>query len=276
MKLKYLLLLALCFSFLACNSESTDDSNTDDEQEETNDSTLLKSIVYNYEVEEGESETLNFSYEDNKLISIKSTDGSETKITYTDDKITRIENLDDDEIMEFFTISYDDENQFSGYVQYLYDIDGEDIAYNNILTYNDNNTIDIERYKGDFSSQTESRGVTTYTIIDSNITKIEFDDITDYYSYEYDSEKGFFANVLEFEVFNFINYRSEYGFYLFGGENNLLKLEDIQEGWSTSLDRYEYEYNEDGYPISAKNYYDDDIDDDIAETLESSIEYIYE
>lgn len=271
MKLKQILLFALCISFFACSTES---SSNDDEKENNDDSTLLTKITE--KVIGGDTFITNFTYNENKLINIKDNDGYETKITYSDNNITRIDNLVDDELLEYFTISYNSEDKLNSYKQFLFDIDDEDIAYNHILTYNNDNSIDVEILRGDFSSQTDPIGTTTYTIISSNITKISYDDITDNETYEFDNENGIFKNILGFEVINFINIYSEFGFEIFGGNNNVTKITDEQDGWPTNSERFEYTYNEDRYPISSDNYYNDDISNSNDEELIATIEYSYE
>lgn len=270
--LKHVLLLIVCLGLFNCESESTD---TPDPEKET-DSTLIKRIVE--EVVGEDTYTTNFTYDGNKLINIKDDDGYETRITYTDNKITRIDNLYEGEIEEYFIISYDANGKFSSYKEFLFGVGpgGSDIAYNNSLTYNSDNTVDVEVLRGDFSSQTTPNGTTTYTIINSNISKIEFDDVSDNYTFEYDNQKGFLKNIEGFEVFNFTNYYSEFGFEIYGGINNITKVIDTQESWPTSTERYEYSYNEMGYPTSSKTYYNDDIANSNGEELISNIEYFYE
>ncbi|MEL0649847.1 hypothetical protein V6246_00350 [Algibacter sp. TI.3.09] len=265
MKFKQILLFTLCITFFACSSES---SNSD--EEETTDNTLVKKIVYYDEFTE------TFNYDGNKLNSITDNDGYETKITYSDNKVTRIDNYEDNELLEYFTVSYNSEGKLTSYINYLFDIDGNDIAYNQILTYNNDNTVDVEVLRGNFSSQTEPMGTTTYTISNSNITKLSYDDITDNETYEFDNKKGVFNNILGFEVINFININSEFGFEIYGGSNNVTKITDEQDGWPTSSERFEYTYNENGYPKSSENYYNEDISNPNEEELLGTIEYIYE
>lgn len=256
----------LCLTVFSCSTESTDSpkEETPDETEQPTGDVLLKRMVEAYE---SETYTTTFTYDGNKLLNIKDTDGYETKITYDGDKITKVENLVDGEIAEYFTLTYDAEI-LSSYIHYLYDIDDEDIAYREVLTYNNDNTIDIETFSGDFTSQTTpTDGLTTYLMDGWNISKIEFEDSEDSYTHEYDDKNNLFKNVLGFQAYNFINYFSEYGFEIYGGDNNTTKITDDQ-GWIVSVEDFEYTYNEDNYPVSANVFYDGEPD--------GSIEFFYE
>jgi len=84
MSLKQFFIFGIIIFIFSCNTEPTDAP-----YEETNDSTLLKRIIYNKDTADEYSET--FNYNGNKLISVDYGDGSKNVYTYENDNLIKDE-----------------------------------------------------------------------------------------------------------------------------------------------------------------------------------------
>lgn len=233
MKFKQILLFTLCVTIFSCSTEKIDNPEKEKETEETNDSTLLTKIIDTDS--EGDSFTTNFIYDGNKLMTINN--------------------------------DWGDKNTF-----HLFDFVEDKIAYKNVLTYNNDNTIKQDVYTGDFDSQTSFSYTYIITLENDNIKSIV--DSPDSYNYEYDNKKGIYKNIFAIDIINIVN-DTEFGYLFYGNKNNATKKLDI-EGSYEYKETYEYTYNENDYPKSAIYTYTSD--DAFGEPEEEvyNIEYFYE
>ncbi|WP_299120986.1 hypothetical protein [uncultured Winogradskyella sp.] len=269
MKLKPLLLINLLLLIFSCSNESL---NTDDGEGENQDDVLIKQINYSI-VDEDVEFTIAFNYNDTNLTSIidsasdLSGDYSAT-FEYANNNLVRVNFLDDTDLEEYVILTYNSEGLLTEFTNYLFDIDGENIAIKHMLTYDENNSnVSLELFRGDFSSQTENIGITNYTITNGNITEISHNS-GDTVSFQYDSKNSAYKNIYSINTIALIMNESENGFeMIFGSGNNVTQKIDDQ-GDFVDTETTSYTYNSDDYPNTAMYFYDGELD--------SNIEFIYE
>ncbi|MCB0400153.1 MAG: hypothetical protein KDD26_11145 [Winogradskyella sp.] len=266
MKSKVLLLFSLLLLTFACSSDS--DSNDDDGGNPT-DNTLIKQIIYNYDDDSSYMQT--FSYDGNKLLSINETesDGTyEATFEYTNDKITRINDYVDGELMEYVTLEYGNDGILSSFTVFIFDIDGENVAIRSVINYEEGSSnFSLDDFRGDFTSQTEPSGTTNYIVQNGNISSSAYPDTDSIENFQYDNKNSIYKNIAQIETIILVFDNTEYGFDIYGANNNMTQLDDDQSG-IVYTERFEYTYNSNNYPATAIYYYEDELD--------SNIEYIYE
>jgi hypothetical protein len=272
MKLKPLLFIILLFSIFACTS---DDSNNDDDDNGNTDAVLIKQINYSA-VDDDYSYTETFNYDGTKLTSIidsESDSSDEYKATfdYDDEQLVQINYFEDDELVEYITLTYNSNNILSSFKTFFW-IDDEEFASNYIITYNENNSNpSLQKFGGDFYTQTEDEGTSNFIIENGNILEIDFsfddDDDTYVWSFQYDSKNSIFKNIEDIEITSLVMSHSENGFDIFGASNNVTQFTDDQ-GIFYDTEEIVYSYNSNDYPNTAMSYAD--------EELEYNIEFIYE
>ncbi|WP_346881566.1 hypothetical protein [uncultured Algibacter sp.] len=270
MKLSQFLLLSLCITIFACSSDSDNNPNENENQNNNNTVLLKKSIETDID---GDVYTTSYEYNGNKLTSVNRDDEFITTFLYSDDKIIRINNTVDGELMEYFTLEYDANDKLKSYKQFLFDIaDLGDIAYEHILTFNTNNSINLAVFSGDFNSQTEFRNNLILNLDDNgNIIKETIDDSDDTLDLEFDDKNGVFKNISQISTINIVTTGSEYSPDFFGNTNNVTKRNDNQgNSFFVFIETFDYIYNDKDYPVSAKYNSDNNGTKD-----ESTIEYIY-
>jgi len=269
MKLKIFLPIGLLLFAFACSS---DDSNSGDDGGQNQNGILIKQINYNSADEDG-TFVETFDYDGNKLISIVDSevgfdDDYKSTFIYTNDKLVRVNNFEEEELMEYVTLEYNVEGLLLNFTTFIFDIDGENTAIKNIISYeNGNSNFSLERFRGDFTSQTEPSGTTNYIVQNGNISNVSYDGSNDTLSFLYDSKNSIYKNITDIELIALIFDNTEYGFDIYGINNNVTQLTDDQ-GVFVSVERTEYTYNTNDYPSTAMYYYDDELD--------SNIEFIYE
>tara|TARA_R110002050_G_scaffold97971_2_gene203620 strand:+ start:5901 stop:6704 length:804 start_codon:yes stop_codon:yes gene_type:complete len=267
MKFKQILLFTLCITFFACSTESTENP---DEKEETEDSTLLKKTIETDS--DGITETTIYTYDGNKLISVDYGDGWKNVYTYENEKLVREDQYADNESVAYLTLEYNTNGKLSSIKEFFLEPSNLNGAHKYILKHNNDNSINIEIYSGDFNSQTNLFTTYTFSYNGKNIFKIEDDDISspEYYNAIYDSKNGMFKNVNAIDVLNIITELSEFSAPLYGSTNNPTSIAGIYH--QESLDTFEYTYNDNNYPKTAT--YQDSYQGSINYT--ATIEYFYE
>jgi hypothetical protein len=220
-------------TFLMLQSCSSGDSSGSSSSQDV----LVKKIVYN----NGGVE--NFSYDGNKLLKISFEDKTSRVITYTGDLITKSEIRDASNtiIGEFETMSY---------------LNGRLAQYNG---YNNNILIDKDDYNYNIDG-TRTIAKTTYNYINGSyegttLKKQYFDAVGNVIKEEglnanntinsttiflYDSKNNPFKNITGWIIL---------GAGGLGMINNVTKMSSYSGGF-TNITTYNYQYNDQGYPIS--------------------------
>jgi len=271
MKLKPFLLINLLLLIFACSNESVD--NEDDDDGGNEDAVLIKQINYSIVDEDEESYTEVFNYDGNRLLSIIDTyndsdDEYKSTFEYANDKLIRINNFEDNELMEYVTFAYDTQGLLTSLTTYTFDIDGENVAIRSDLNYNTNNlSFSTENYRGDFSSQTEYVGATNYSVTNGDISEINYENSDDTLQFQYDTKNSIFKNIFEIRIIIIAFENTEYGFDIYGANNNVTQKIDNQ-GDFIDTETASYTYNSNDYPNTAMYFYDGELD--------SNIEFIYE
>ncbi|MFD2603040.1 hypothetical protein [Flavobacterium suzhouense] len=179
------------FIFTSCSSD--DNTNVTTPQ----DNTLLKKTTY---ITEGEATiTYNYTYNDNKIISINGSNGRNTIYTYTGDLITKSITTEGTLTIQN-NIEYDNNNRK---VSQIHLISQTELNYESgsktLYTYNENGTITMTIYIGDLESQTTFDS--TYTITQSEESLIQFDGDLGSYSNVFDNKKNPMKNVTGYNEF---------------------------------------------------------------------------
>ncbi len=263
MKLKQILLFTLCITFFACNTESID---TPTPNEVSTNDMLVKKISYKFD---NEQFVENYIYDKNKIKSINSSNGYKTEYTYSNDKIIRIDNFENEELIAYTTLAYDSENRLESYIDY-FDMPGDSSVWKSVFSYNTDGTITKTIYMGDSNSQTNLSDTYTYILQEENIIKYASD--YQVVSFEYDNKNGVYKNIYDINVINLLNL--DLG-ALEGNKNNISKAtEELGNGNITS-ETFDYTYNDKNYPIKAIYERIDKIDN--GQVVEKgSLEYFYE
>lgn len=267
MKFKQLLLIAMSVIAFSCSTESVDN-----QEEETTDSTLLKKIVYNKGTSDEYTEIYNY-IDGNKLASIDAGDDYKSVYTYEDDKLVREDTYFDGELSAYVTIEYNSEDKLAKLIEYWFESSGlSKRAYKQIFTYNNDNTITREVFRGDHSSQTEISYTETISFSGKNISRLKHHDDSIEYIRTYDNKNGMFKNVYAIDILNILS-ENEFGPYIFGNTNNITSdIESYNNNENEEIT--EYTYNDNGYPKTAiikYNYYGT-----IDESLTDTVDYFYE
>ena len=203
-----------------------------------------------------------------KLISIISNDGYKNTYTYENDKLIREDQFINDKLEIYVTLDYNSEEKIASYTEFWLDLNGSNAGFKNVLTYNNDNTITNKVYWGDFNSQTNLYFTQTITLNDKNITEIKDDKAGEYkLSYSYDNSNGIFKNIHVIEVLNLLS-QNELGAYINGNINNVTSfIESSTSPSEFNKETFEYIFNDNNYPITAKSYFQGELD--------STIEYFY-
>lgn len=257
MTLKQLsLIIILAFFTFSCSS---DDTPSDPPQ---NNSLLLKQRVTSYP-DDNETMTENFVYDGNVLTSIVNSDGERVDYLYENNLLTRINHVASNGTIEQYVVigGYDQNTRLSSYTVYLQ----LNQAFKFELLYNSNGTITEKQYSGDHNSQTTLVRETMITMNNGHLAQeISNDGIN--YSFEYDTKNGIFKNITHIETLNLIN--DDFSGHIDSNLNNLVKINDTQNGNTTVSEEFQYTYNSSDYPETATFY--------LEGTLEKTIQYIYE
>ena len=255
---KFLTIFSLLLLFTSCSDDES--TNNIDNNDDTNTETLLRERITQYD---NETITEFFNYDSNKnLASIIDSDGFSYNYIYENNLLKRINYTDSDaNIIDYTNLNYDDTNNLINYVVYIPDND-EGLKFD--LEYNSDQTITIKEYRGDLVNQNSLIGESTINL--SNKQKVS--EIGNDYSinYSYDNKNGIYKNISNIETLNLINI--DFNGYIESGNNNIIRINEEENGNNIIFDEYEYIYNNDNYPVSATYLYDGELD--------STIQYIYE
>ena len=275
MKLNYLLLITLCVTLIACNTETIDAVDEEieeieevEETEETTDNNLIKRIVYNKDTAEEYTDT--FNYDGNKLTSVDYGDGYKNVFVYDEkNNIVKDEYYSENVLAAYTVLEYDTENKLTKFTETFLEPSGlDDRQYENVFTYNNDGTITKEVYVDYSNSGFELSWTETIIFNNKNITNVKDNDDSTEYIYTYDDKKGMFENIYAIEILNQLS-ENEFGPYIYGNTNNITSNIEKYENHESG-DLTEYTYGDDGYPETAlyKSIYDGVIDEDQTETID--------
>ena len=269
MKSKIYLILLAVFVFSCSSDSSSDDGNNNNNggNNNTGDALLVSEIL----VDQGQSGSMNFNYDGNKLTYISSNDfGSNELLTfiYTNNKISRIDRSYDTSqgIYSRWNFSYDNQNRLSYYEHCYYGsnnnnecIDLDTFSF----TYSSNNTV-AQNYVYGVGTDYEDAGTLTLQL-DNNGNIIggsdSYEDVDDNgnsitvsvnASFEYDNFNSPFKNITGMNAFIVLDIicRNESVYLLgFNAFNNCISRNfQYSDETETYTDTYAYDYNDDNYP----------------------------
>ena len=208
--------------------------------------------------DDGYTYSINFAYNENQLIAVSDSENYNAKLVYSSGFLTRVENYEDSQLVEYITYSYDVNNNLESYTIFYEGAGLEGTVYRHDLSVNSNNTIEETVYRGTAETQTELLYTITKTVSNGNITSQSSDISDDVYLYEFDLKNSAYRNIYAIQLLELSTSATESGFTFHGNNNNIVKIIDDQSSFSTDEDRFDYNYNSDGYPISATyGYYCD-------------------
>lgn len=231
-----LCLLSVTLLFLtSCSSDNNESSNLEE-------SLFVKEIAVEYN---GKTNTQKISYDINKIKSITFQSGERTNYTYTDNLITKIENLDvkgslisameykylNAKIYSCLKINYDILPQYKSLTKYIYNEDGS-VSYQVYKV----NVLNGEEQEKDLVSG-------KFFFKDGNITKEEYysDSVLEITTlYEYDNKNDNFKNILSYNLL--LN--------LMPSVNNIIKSTTTTKNGFVGTAFNLYEYNSKGYPTT--------------------------
>lgn len=223
--MKKLLSLAIAIILLtACSS----DDNSAPSKETT---VRLKKIISTNE--NGEIVTSDYKYTDTKLTSVISSDGSSSIYTYTGDHNTGLENYEDYTLKHRYIYEYNSDNKISAKIIFVHNTFPK-YAQRDSYIYNEDGTITIRSYTGDFESQTFLSQTTIVTYPNANTIQYQSDGGTKVIE-KYDGKNHPLKNVLEAEM----------------NSQNLLTAIDVTSTTPITYLDNTYTYNAKNYPITS-------------------------
>jgi hypothetical protein len=235
-KIIYLTFVLSLFIF-SCSSE--------DGQNNSNSGPVLlrRSITTNSQG----TQTTNFNYDGNKIVSTTTSDGFENKYYYTGELITKYEIYNNTILIHTRHYSYNSQNNLSSTIELNH---GNNQGNRSTLTYNSNGTITYNMYLGDLISQTGLYGTFTATISNSEITSLKNESNNIIYTSTYDSKNHFMKNVLGFSKIRMDlgsgTYRNVRGVF-----QNLTELKITPQTGSQYINEtVQLTYNADNFPVS--------------------------
>jgi hypothetical protein len=264
----YLILFAL-FAFSCSSDSSSDDGNNNNNGGNNNTGNAL--LVSEILVDQGQSGSMNFNYDGNKLTYISSNDFGSNELLnfiYTNNKISRIDRSYDTSqgIYSRWNFSYDNQNRLSYYEHCYYgsNNNNECVWLDTFsISYSSNNTV-TQNYVYEVGSDYEDAGTLTLQL-DNNGNIIggsdSYEDVDDNgnsitvsvdASFEYDNFNSPFKNITGMNAFILLDVicRNESVYLLgFNAFNNCIsrnfQYSDEEESYT---DTYAYDYNDDNYP----------------------------
>lgn len=241
--IKKLAFLSLILFAFGCSSDDSDTTNSD--------VVLVKKITETiYHSGNEEVRVSNFTYQNNKLVSINNGNVHNLKITYDGDKVTRSEAYENNELLSTSNFTYEGNNLLK--IQRT--ISREKAEY----TYADGNLRTISYYAGT-NDEERLRGVETYTFTNGNISQVinnnyEWDPSTSKATYTYNTGNNPLRDIsvylrlsLVFEGINPINSNITSSSSYYSNLNDALPY---------AVYRYETTYNATNFPVEIKKYGD--------------------
>ena len=228
---KIILCLGLAaLSLTSCSS--SDDSSNDDPN-----GVLVKKIVYT-SITDDYTETVQYTYNGNKILRGTYNDGSVDVFTYQGDLITKIETVEDGDVTYTETFSYDSNGRLTRYIS-------AETGYSEQETfvYNSDGTVTSTLGNGSFTS------VRTFHFQNDELTKIvEAGAGGRVYDYTYDSKNSPFRNVTGY---NKIAHVSHGDHEFFGAKQNISTIHEATGNINYTTNTMTY--NSNNYPTAANS-----------------------
>lgn len=224
--------IILCLSLVAISvtSCSTDSGSSD----QSND-VLVKKIVY-HDVTDDYTETVEYTYNGNKLIKGVYDDGSVENYTYNGNLITKIEFIEDGEVTYTETFSYDSNNRLTAYHALEDGLDDQET-----FVYNADGTVTSTIGTGIAASER-----TLHFENDELVSIVETGGHT--YNYTYDTKNSPFRNVTGYDkIANVVQGDHEF----FGSKQNIAAIQDVTNDIDYMTNTMTYNAN--NYPTSASS-----------------------
>ncbi|MCM5661538.1 hypothetical protein [Galbibacter mesophilus] len=237
----------LTLLFTACSKD--DDSSTTDPAE---DLVLPKTIRYTYIDYPEDNSAVNVTYNENKIVEVLGVDGSSKSVfTYDGDFISQIVDYDIDEngneVFDFSnTYTYKDGKLSSALSKEVSSQDGTEFyVQKTVYSHDSDEYVSYVMYDVNEETNEETKyGEGRLYFKDGNLVKDEefYEGESSYAdTYEYDDKKSPLSNVLGYNLL--LDNSKEIS------KNNVVKESFSYSSGEPNIDIYEYEYNEDGYPI---------------------------
>lgn len=203
-------------------------------------STLLKKRIYTDK--KGVATTYQYVYDGKKIISLSSSDSTQTVYTYTGDLIAKVENKDKKNVVIFTReYSYNTDGKLTTLMAMAKDATSKTKT---VYTHHTNETISYESFT--VNNQTgEERLSTTglYTFKDGNLVEMTYSNgLTGYQTvtYEYDTQHNTSKNIIGYNsLIPAVN------------KNNITKITSIG-AFNSTVTLYSYTYDGNGFPIEQK------------------------
>lgn len=244
MKKVFLLSAVAMFFLVSCQPEDIEPNQNGNEEPNQNEDVLLKELTT---ITNGSSSTAHFEYDGHKFIS-KTDDVKSFTYEYTGNLITKrtFQAFDhpDHKYEQYY--QYNSNDDISQMIQLWYYGPNSPRGEKYVYTYNSNNTISYEKYEGSLDEQNTLAGQGTYYLDSENeVYKFEQKDINGNIilsvTHNFDQKKSPYKNITGYNKL----------FHLNGEENsnNLLSTEMVSANNTVST-FFEYEYNDDDYPVN--------------------------
>ncbi len=191
----------------------------------------LKKIISTNE--NGEVITSAYNYTGTKLTSVISTDGSSSIYTYTGDQNTGLEDYVNYTLRYSYAYEYTDNNKIATKTMLVHNVYPK-FAQKDVYTYNENGTITIRSYTGDFESQTQLSQTTIVSYPDATTIQYQSNGGTKVI-YTYDGKNHPLKNVLETDMY----------------AQNLLTVTDVTFKEPVTYVENSYIYNSKDFPINS-------------------------
>ena len=243
---KLIAMAAVAMTMMMASCSGDDSESTDNPSE--NGPLLTKMI----ETFDDGSYTTTYHYNGNKLVSITGESGGGTELTYTSDKLTKMESFSDDgelQIKEIF--QYHPDGKLAANISSAY-FGFELPTSKTTYTHNSNGTISYEVYLGDETSQTELTETGTIIMQNGNVVSVNSESDGEEYidTFTYDNKNAPLKNIHAYDVIVLTSHL---------GVNNVLTAHYGEEDRQSSST---YTYNADGYPITSTDTEDGEFDGD--------------
>lgn len=236
MKKIILTFVASLFILSCSSSDSQDNSNSGPVL-------LRKTITTNAQG----TQTTNFNYDGNKIVSATTSDGFENKYYYTGELITKYEIYNNTVLIHTRHYSYNSQNNLISSIELNH---GNNQGNRSTLTYNSNGTITYDMFSGDLISQTSLWGTYTATLTNGEIITLKNESNNIIYTSTYDSKNHFMKNVLGYSKIR-MNLGSGTYRNVRGVSQNLTELKITpQTGSQYTNETIQLTYNAVNFPVS--------------------------
>lgn len=235
---KFLYVLSISFLiFQSCSSVDNPNSNTSN--------ILCRQIVTTFSG--GDVETINYTYDNNKLVSIMlftQNTSYKTLVFYTGNLVTKTEDYDINNILEGKdTYSYNSNNELITHVHaYANRINFVYQAQRTVYTYNSNGTITSTLYGGDLINQNTLVSSSTLSYSNGEISsEVKQGSSTSINTFTYDTKNNPFKNIVGYDKIVITNPGAG------------LNHNQIQSAFNGTIYNTQYSYDTNDFPITSSS-----------------------